>query len=139
MHLNKCAAPLPFYLAVLRPAQEADLRRVNLAAIAKSAGPSAHLCPTPFNEFANYLMSKHTSDLSSHTPMMQQYWHLKNQHPDQLMFYRMGDFYDLLRRREEGRQAAGHHPDRPRAVGRPVDPHVRDSLPLRWKATWPSW
>lgn len=32
-----------------------------------------HLCPTPFNEFANYLMSKNTSDLSSHTPMMQQY------------------------------------------------------------------
>ncbi|MGB3127620.1 MAG: hypothetical protein WBB95_27720, partial [Pseudomonas sp.] len=33
-------------------------------------------------------MSKNTSDLSSHTPMMQQYWRLKNQHPDQLMFYR---------------------------------------------------
>lgn len=32
-----------------------------------------HLCPTPSNEFANYLMSKNTSDLSSHTPMMQQY------------------------------------------------------------------
>ena len=31
-----------------------------------------------------------------HTPMMQQYWQLKNQHPDQLMFYRMGDFYELF-------------------------------------------
>ncbi|MDA7087395.1 DNA mismatch repair protein MutS [Pseudomonas sp. SA3-5] len=36
------------------------------------------------------------SDLSSHTPMMQQYWRLKNQHPDQLMFYRMGDFYEIF-------------------------------------------
>ena len=47
--------------------------RVNLAAIAKSQGRMPLLCPTPFNEFANYLMSKNTSDLSSHTPMMQQY------------------------------------------------------------------
>ncbi|WP_252275683.1 DNA mismatch repair protein MutS [Pseudomonas subflava] len=36
------------------------------------------------------------SDLSAHTPMMQQYWKLKNQHPDLLMFYRMGDFYELF-------------------------------------------
>ena len=28
--------------------------------------------------------------------MMQQYWRLKNQHPDQLMFYRMGDFYEIF-------------------------------------------
>ncbi len=35
-------------------------------------------------------------DLSKHTPMMQQYWRLKNQHPDQIMFYRMGDFYELF-------------------------------------------
>jgi DNA mismatch repair protein MutS len=51
---------------------EGSTSRVNLAAIAKSAGPSAPFA-TPFNEFANYLMSKTTSDLSSHTPMMQQY------------------------------------------------------------------
>ena len=41
-------------------------------------------------------MNKAVSDLSSHTPMMQQYWRLKNQHPDQLMFYRMGDFYEIF-------------------------------------------
>jgi len=35
-------------------------------------------------------------DLSHHTPMMQQYWKLKREHPDQLMFYRMGDFYELF-------------------------------------------
>ena len=33
---------------------------------------------------------------SEHTPMMQQYWKLKSQHPDQLMFYRMGDFYEIF-------------------------------------------
>ena len=31
-----------------------------------------------------------------HTPMMQQYLRLKSQHPDTLMFYRMGDFYELF-------------------------------------------
>ena len=31
-----------------------------------------------------------------HTPMMQQYLHLKSQHPGMLMFYRMGDFYELF-------------------------------------------
>ena len=31
-----------------------------------------------------------------HTPMMQQYLRLKAQHPGLLMFYRMGDFYELF-------------------------------------------
>lgn len=44
------------------------------------------------------------SDLSNHTPMMQQYWKLKNQHPDQLMFYRMGDFYEIFY--EDAKRAA---------------------------------
>ncbi|MGY0161278.1 DNA mismatch repair protein MutS [Edwardsiella tarda] len=35
-------------------------------------------------------------DFSSHTPMMQQYLRLKAQHPDILLFYRMGDFYELF-------------------------------------------
>ncbi len=33
---------------------------------------------------------------SQHTPMMQQYLRIKAQHPDMLMFYRMGDFYELF-------------------------------------------
>ncbi|WP_459208082.1 DNA mismatch repair protein MutS [Pseudomonas sp. MLB6B] len=44
------------------------------------------------------------SDLAAHTPMMQQYWKLKNQHPDQLMFYRMGDFYEIFY--EDAKKAA---------------------------------
>ncbi|MDP3190291.1 DNA mismatch repair protein MutS [Rhodoferax sp.] len=34
--------------------------------------------------------------LSQHTPMMQQYLALKAGHPDTLLFYRMGDFYELF-------------------------------------------
>jgi DNA mismatch repair protein MutS len=34
--------------------------------------------------------------LESHTPMMQQYLRLKAQHPDILLFYRMGDFYEMF-------------------------------------------
>ncbi|ACT07964.1 DNA mismatch repair protein MutS [Dickeya chrysanthemi Ech1591] len=34
--------------------------------------------------------------LDAHTPMMQQYLKLKAQHPDILLFYRMGDFYELF-------------------------------------------
>ncbi|QQX81623.1 DNA mismatch repair protein MutS [Shewanella sp. KX20019] len=35
-------------------------------------------------------------NLEKHTPMMRQYWTLKAQHPDMLLFYRMGDFYELF-------------------------------------------
>ncbi|MEZ9196620.1 DNA mismatch repair protein MutS [Shewanella sp. 10N.286.54.B9] len=35
-------------------------------------------------------------NLEKHTPMMRQYLTLKAQHPDMLLFYRMGDFYELF-------------------------------------------
>ncbi len=31
-----------------------------------------------------------------HTPMMAQYWGIKADYPDMLLFYRMGDFYELF-------------------------------------------
>ena len=34
--------------------------------------------------------------LAAHTPMMQQYLRVKADHPDKLVFYRMGDFYELF-------------------------------------------
>ena len=37
-----------------------------------------------------------TTNLSQHTPMMQQYLTLKAEAPDILLFYRMGDFYELF-------------------------------------------
>jgi len=33
---------------------------------------------------------------ATHTPMMQQYLRIKAEHPDLLLFYRMGDFYELF-------------------------------------------
>ena len=36
------------------------------------------------------------ASISSHTPMMQQYLRIKAEHPDTLVFYRMGDFYELF-------------------------------------------
>jgi len=36
------------------------------------------------------------SQKDPHTPMMQQYLRIKAQYPDMLMFYRMGDFYELF-------------------------------------------
>ncbi|MCA1925655.1 MAG: DNA mismatch repair protein MutS, partial [Thiobacillus sp.] len=35
-------------------------------------------------------------EAAAHTPMMQQYLGIKAQHPDMLLFYRMGDFYELF-------------------------------------------
>lgn len=42
-----------------------------------------------------------TRDMSAqvtpmHTPMMQQYMRIKNEYPDMLLLYRMGDFYELF-------------------------------------------
>ncbi|MGM7317462.1 DNA mismatch repair protein MutS [Idiomarina sp. ST10R2A5] len=34
--------------------------------------------------------------IQSHTPMMQQYLRIKAEHADMLLFYRMGDFYELF-------------------------------------------
>jgi DNA mismatch repair protein MutS len=36
------------------------------------------------------------SESSQHTPMMQQYLRIKAEHPNVLLFYRMGDFYELF-------------------------------------------
>ncbi|MFZ9051317.1 MAG: DNA mismatch repair protein MutS [Steroidobacteraceae bacterium] len=33
---------------------------------------------------------------NAHTPMMQQYLRIKAEHPQELLFYRMGDFYELF-------------------------------------------
>jgi len=45
-----------------------------------------------------------TAAASPHTPMMQQFLRIKADHPDILLFYRMGDFYELFF--DDARQAA---------------------------------
>ena len=42
--------------------------------------------------------------VNSHTPVMQQYLRIKSRHPDVLLFYRMGDFYELFY--DDARRAA---------------------------------
>lgn len=44
------------------------------------------------------MSSAHTTAdaMSKHTPMMAQYLNIKAEHPDILLFYRMGDFYELF-------------------------------------------
>ena len=39
---------------------------------------------------------KSSADFETHTPMMQQYLRIKAQHPHVLLFYRMGDFYEMF-------------------------------------------
>jgi DNA mismatch repair protein MutS len=41
-------------------------------------------------------MASRSKTSSPHTPMMQQYLRIKAAHPDTLLFYRMGDFYELF-------------------------------------------
>jgi len=41
-------------------------------------------------------MKPTAQELKQHTPMMQQYLTIKSEIPDTLMFYRMGDFYELF-------------------------------------------
>ncbi len=41
-------------------------------------------------------MNDLNTDIAKQTPMMQQYLRIKAQHPDMLLFYRMGDFYELF-------------------------------------------
>src|SRR4249920_3935360 len=36
------------------------------------------------------------AEFAAHTPMMRQYLRAKAEHPDKLLFYRMGDFYELF-------------------------------------------
>jgi len=49
-------------------------------------------------------MGSAETSLKSHTPMMQQYLRIKAEYPDTLLFYRMGDFYELFY--EDARKAA---------------------------------
>lgn len=44
---------------------------------------------------ARIAQAKQNAQVAS-TPMMQQFWQIKADHPDHLLFFRMGDFYELF-------------------------------------------
>src|ERR1700722_7309038 len=58
----------------------------------------------PMNAEAPSKGVNQAAPLADHTPMMQQYLRIKAQHPDVLLFYRMGDFYELFY--DDARRAA---------------------------------
>ncbi|MFT6028875.1 MAG: DNA mismatch repair protein MutS [Oleiphilaceae bacterium] len=41
-------------------------------------------------------MTATTKASSTHTPMMQQFFRIKRDHPSEILFYRMGDFYEMF-------------------------------------------
>ena len=41
-------------------------------------------------------MTQSGAQYKNHTPMMQQYLRTKSEHPNEILFYRMGDFYELF-------------------------------------------
>ena len=51
---------------------------------------------SPTRQIPVTMNSDTSTQLQQHTPMMQQYLRIKAQHPHQLLFYRMGDFYELF-------------------------------------------
>jgi DNA mismatch repair protein MutS len=50
------------------------------------------------------MMNPDPADLARHTPLMQQYFRIKAEHPGRLLLFRMGDFYELFY--EDARKAA---------------------------------
>jgi hypothetical protein len=71
--------------------------------------------------------------------MMQQYLKLKAQHPEILLFYRMGDFYELFY--DDAKRASQlldiSLTKRGASAGEPI-PYGRDPT-MRWKTTSPNW
>ncbi len=61
-----------------------------------SLGKLSQIRPKPCRACHKLFILMDKLDISSHTPVMQQYLRIKAQHPDALLFYRMGDFYELF-------------------------------------------
>ncbi|STI80446.1 DNA mismatch repair protein MutS [Escherichia coli] len=73
-------------------------------------------------------------NFDAHTPMMQQYLRLKAQHPEILLFYRMGDFYELFYDdAKRASQLLDIFTDQTRCFGGRADPDGGDSLPCGGK------
>jgi len=64
--------------------------RVEKSPTLPNGRPNAEIELAEFNNTMSKSLQK------PHTPMMQQYLRIKKDHPDMLVFYRMGDFYELF-------------------------------------------
>src|SRR3981081_4326769 len=59
-------------------------------------------CATPLQcrlcscRFFNPPVEMNRDDFAQHTPLMRQYFAAKSDYPDTLVFFRMGDFYELF-------------------------------------------
>ena len=62
-------------------------------------------------------------------PMMQQYMQVKQQVPDCILFYRLGDFYEMFFEDAELASRAGAHPTGRDCGLETRAPHVRRALP----------
>ena len=58
--------------------------------------PKPRAPPGPTTRGSDHRAMHPPLDLSAHTPMMAQYLAIKAEYPDTLVFYRMGDFYELF-------------------------------------------
>lgn len=78
-------------------------------------------------------------NFDAHTPMMQQYLRLKAQHPEILLFYRMGDFYELFY--DDAKRASQlldiSLTKRGASAGEPI--RWRGFPTMRWKTISPNW
>ncbi len=74
----------------------------------KRAGNALHATPRA-GRLSDFDHARHApcmsqDDLAGHTPLMRQYLSAKAEHPDVLLFFRMGDFYELFY--DDARKAA---------------------------------
>src|SRR5882672_11975075 len=96
-HTSSCSSFMTFG-STSRSSQRSIASRICLAS--SESGPTRYLgCGTFMGSSMRRAIRIHSlkaEGLSLHTPMMQQYLRIKGEHPDILVFYRMGDFYELF-------------------------------------------
>src|SRR5450631_3418232 len=96
---NRVSSRLQFFTRI--PPLSHSLARYHACRRLQTAGSSCG----PRRRRGQYAaVSTNPPSNDQHTPMMQQYLRIKAQHPDVLLFYRMGDFYEMFY--DDARRAA---------------------------------
>src|ERR1044071_5101227 len=92
-------------LAIQPPVQDSAVARMRFdscsrAATSRASAERAESAGISMRRFSHgsaaRIMPAMSTRLSEHTPMMQQYLRIKAEHPHSLVFYRMGDFYEVF-------------------------------------------